>query len=244
MMRRMDGGDRGTALFDLDGTLLAWDTQVLFCGHVLRREGWRRWSLGLFVSLLPLAPLLGAGGMKRVFLGYLWRATPAVIESWAREFANEWFPARCFPELLEEIAAHRRAGRRLILTSASPEFYVREVGRVLGFDHALGTVVGCGPRMRLFPALVNHKGKEKVRRLRDLLGQPDSGLPDSHGYSDSIADLPLLELCGQVTVVNPSSGLTKIARARGWAILQPAQPWSGWLGKAVAVLCQLLGCRQ
>ena len=31
----------GIALVDLDGTLLAWDTQFLFRHHVIRREPWR-----------------------------------------------------------------------------------------------------------------------------------------------------------------------------------------------------------
>ena len=52
---RHDG--RGVAVFDLDGTLLAWDTQLLFCQFVLRREGWRRCYLLLFLPLLPLAPV-------------------------------------------------------------------------------------------------------------------------------------------------------------------------------------------
>ena len=55
----------GVALFDLDGTLLAWDTQVLFCGHVVRREGWRRLLLLPWLLASPLAPVLGAGRMKR-----------------------------------------------------------------------------------------------------------------------------------------------------------------------------------
>ena len=33
---------RGLALYDLDGTLIAWDTQMLLCDLVLKHEGWRR----------------------------------------------------------------------------------------------------------------------------------------------------------------------------------------------------------
>lgn len=231
----------GVALFDLDGSLLAWDTQLLFCHFVLRREGWRRFYLLLFLPLLPLAPLLGAAGMKRVFLSYLWRVDPATLDAWAREFVAEWFPGRCFPAMLAEIARQRAAGRRLILASASPEFYVREIGRILGFDEALGTQVETGPRLPLFPDLVNHKGGEKVRRLRHLLGVASGPLPDSHGYTDSTADLPMLSLCGQATVVNPHGELERLARQHHWEILRPARPWRSPAGKFLDTLRRLAG---
>ena len=44
-------------------------------------------------------------------------------------------------------------------------------------------------------------------------------LLDSHGYSDSINDLPLLELVEFAHVVNPGERLAKLALARGWEAL-------------------------
>lgn len=231
----------GVALFDLDGSLLPWDTQVLFCEFVLRREGWRRLYLLLFLPLLPLAPILGAGGMKRVFLSYLWRVDPGTLALWTKEFVARWFPRHCFPEMLAEIERQRAAGRRLILASASPEFYVREIGRVLGFDDALGTPVEASPRVPLFPDLVNHKGGEKVRRLCELLGCAGGPLPGSHGYTDSTADLPMLGLCQQVTVVNPVGRLEQLALEQGWEILRPARPWRGQPGKLLNALRRISG---
>ena len=66
----------GIALFDLDGTLIAWDCQLLFRHFVLRREPWRGIFLPVFLVFLPFAGLLGCGRMKRVFLSYLWRMDP------------------------------------------------------------------------------------------------------------------------------------------------------------------------
>ena len=235
---RHDG--RGVAVFDLDGTLLAWDTQLLFCQFVLRREGWRRCYLLLFLPLLPLAPVLGSGTMKRVFLSYLWRADPATLAKWAGEFAAQWFPSRCFPAMLDEMARQRAAGRRLILASASPQFYLREIGRRLGFDDALGTELETAERLPLFPVLRNHKGREKVRRLCVLL-DCGAALPDSHGYSDSTADLPMLALCQRVTVVNPRRRLTRLAAQHGWEVIRPALPWRGPLGKLGDTLCRMFG---
>jgi phosphatidylglycerophosphatase C len=241
MPRNAHDPSPGVALFDLDGSLLAWDTQVLFCEFVLRREGWRRLYLLVFLPLLPLAPILGAGGMKRVFLSYLWRVDAATLAGWVREFVAEWFPQRCFPEMLDQLKRQRRAGRRLILASASPEFYVREIGRALGFDDALGTPVESGGKMPLFPDLRNHKGGEKVRRLRELLGVASGLLPGSHGYSDSTADLPMLGLCEQVTVVNPRGRLECLAREHRWEIVRPVRPWRGSVGRLLDILRRMTG---
>lgn len=236
------GDEAGVALFDLDGSVLAWDTQVLFCGWVVRRHGWRRLLLVPWLMALPLAPLLGDAGLKRLFLGYAWRLRRADLDALVRGFVAEWFPAACFPEMLAEIARQRRAGRRLVLASASPEWWVGEVGRVLGFEVALGTPVAMTDRVPWCPRLENHKGEAKVARLRAHGLAPASGrLPASHGYSDSTADLPMLGLCEQVTVVNPGPRLAALAARNGWEILRPAVPWRNRLGKGWWFLRVLLG---
>lgn len=233
--------DRGLALFDLDGTLIAWDTQMLFCDHVLKREGWRRAYLLFFAAFTPAAKILGDEGMKRVFLSYLWRVERAKLDSWVAEFVAGFFPGRCYPEPLERLRQHRDAGHLTVLASASPEFYVKEVGRVLGFDLALGTPVELGAKVPLLPDLVNHKGGEKVRRLSEILGAPEGAWPRSHGYSDSSADLPMLNVCERNTLVNPSGKLTAIGEERDWEILRPEKPWNGKSGQVTEVLRRVTG---
>lgn len=233
----------GIAAFDLDGTLLAWDCQLLFRHHVIRREPWRALLLPLFLVCLPFIKLLKDVGLKRAFLSYLWRMPPAALAAHARSFAEAVQPA-IYPELAAMISAHRRQGHLLILTSASPEFYVAEIGRLLGFDLSLGTPVGTTPRCRLIPPLTNHKGAAKVVRLRDLLPASyfSAGkLVHSHAYTDSRADLPLLDLCLTATVVNPSPALTALAGSSGWQIVRPSRPWRSQAGFACRVLALLLG---
>jgi phosphatidylglycerophosphatase C len=231
----------GVALYDLDGTLLAWDCQLLFRHHVLRREPWRGLLLPVFLAAVPLAGWLGTARMKRVFLSYLWKMPPARLAWHSREFARSLLPA-IYPELRDTLARHREDGRLLILASASPEIYVREIGRELGFDLALGTPVTFGP---LFPPLENHKGAAKVRRLFDTLAAaaftPEGKIRRCHGYTDSRADLPMLGLCDEVTVVNPDRAMTALAGRSGWRILRPARPWRSRLGFALRILALLLG---
>lgn len=228
---------RGLALFDFDGTLIPWDTQVIFANHVLKREGARRLYLPFFGLFAPFHRILGDEGMKRVFLSYLWRAERAQIESWAKGFVEEWVPAKCYAEVVEMLERHREAGHLTVLASASPDLYVKQVGRVLGFDLALGTEVEYGERMPLFPDLRNHKGVEKVRRLSEILGPPGAaGWKGSHGYTDSTADLPMMRACRAGTVVNPSARLAGYAEEYGWEVTRPAVPWKGPRSKALRIL--------
>jgi len=231
----------GIALFDLDGTLLPWDCQLLFRHHVLRREPWRGVFLPLFLVLLPLAGVLGSGRMKRVFLAFLWRMSPQCLEEISAAFARSLMPL-IYQELRGELEKHRAAGHFLILSSASPEFYVAHIGRDLGFDLTLGTVV---ENRGLFPRLENHKGLAKVERLQNVLPaswfDAEGRLRQCHGYTDSCADLPLLGLCGGATVVNPSPVLATLAARSGWSVIRPARPWRNRLDFSWRVLALLTG---
>lgn len=231
---------QGIALFDLDGTLIAWDCQLLFRHFVVRRERWRGIFLPVFLACVPLAGLLGTERMKRVFLSYLWRMEPEKVARYSRGFAESVMPL-IYPEVRAMLERQQAEGHFTILASASPEFYVAEIGRMLGFDLTLGTLVGPGP---LFPPLVNHKGSAKVDRLREVLPASwfeNGSLRHCHGYTDSTADLPMLELCESATVVNPSPRLMEIARASGWEIVRPARPWSSKAGFAIRALKLLVG---
>jgi hypothetical protein len=66
-------------------------------------------------------------------------------------------------------------------------------------------------------------------------------LQNSHGYSDSTADLPMLALCQKVTVVNPSAALEQLAHAKDWQIVRPPRPWKSKAGFAKRALLLLLG---
>ena len=233
----------GIAAFDLDGTLLAWDCQLLFRHHVIRREPWRALLLPLFLAALPFARILKDSGLKRFFLAYLWRMTPETLANHARSFAATIQPT-IYPELAARISHHRKLGHLLILTSASPEFYVTEIGRALGFDLALGTPVTTTPRCPLVPRLQNHKGPAKVTRLQDLLPPSyfqQGKLVRSHGYSDSRADLPLLALCSDITTINPSPRLAQLAHAANWEIVRTERPWHSKSGFGLRSLALLLG---
>lgn len=231
---------KGIALFDMDGTLLAWDCQLLFRHHVLREEPLRAFSIPLFLKFLPFAGVLGTENLKRIFHSFLWKMSDEQLSEYSRSFAKRLMPS-IYPELKAAIDAHRAAGHLTILSSASPECYVAEVGKMLGFDLSLGTVL---ENNHLFPDLVNHKGENKVTRLQKLLPASyfkNGKLVNSHGYTDSTADLPMLGICEKATVVNPKPELTEIAEQVGWTIVRPERPWKSGFEKSWRVALLLLG---
>lgn len=226
----------GVALFDMDGTLLPWDTQYLFSCFVVRRHPWRRLFLLFYLACLPLY-FLGIWDerrMKRAYLSYLWRLPAESVRRYAGEFASlaeGWV----YPELRERLRKHREEGAECIMISASPAFYAEPLGRLLGFDSVLGTDVVLTGNMPLMPELPlgNNKGRVKVERLRRMGVLPPEGVrQDAVAYSDSVADMFMLCSCGRQVLVNPSISLAKDVRLAGAECLYPPRPWKSKWGKA------------
>jgi HAD superfamily hydrolase (TIGR01490 family) len=228
----------GFAFFDLDHTLLPFDTQTLFANFVVRRE---RWRTAYLLAFAPVAALRGCGlastvTAKRAFLNYLWGMKRERVQSLAREFAETEVKRWVYPELLPIIAEHRAAGRTLLLNTASPDIYPHEIARALGFDQAIATKVERHPVMPLMPCIpgVNNKREEKIaamkREVPAVAEATPEQLQDSWAYSDSKADLPLLELAGHPVLIHPNPELEALGKARGWQIMRPARPYHSKMG--------------
>jgi len=176
--------------------------------------------------------------MKRVFHSYLWGMSRKKLDTHVDGFLTDWLPKLPYQEILDEISRHKKNGNVLVLSSASPELWVAGIGQALGFDLSFGTRFDWGKKIQLFPDMIgeNHKGPEKVIRLAQ------HKITSGHaGYSDSKADLPLLELCQENTLVNPLPGVRKIGETRQWRILEPARPWKDRKAFAWGCVLQLFG---
>ena len=241
---------RPFAFFDLDHTLLPHDTQALFCNFVLRREAWRRIWLLWFLPCVPLAALrlLSLRTMKRLFLGYLVGMPRTRLEAHVRDFLESDFAAALYPEVVAEVERHRAHGRILVLNSASPDFYLHGIAARLGFDHVFGTRLIIPDRMPLLPAIEgpNNKHGEKITAMRraGLVPSEPPVLADSWSYSDSSADLPLLELAEHAVMIHPGPRLAAVGATHGWQTMTPRRPYAGkWSGR-FTMLLQALGLYQ
>ena len=197
--------ENALAIFDLDGTITRRDTLLPYIWGYLRRHPRRWWRLPL--CLAPLGPYLlgrmdrGAlkGAVIRLALG---EATRSELAAWSREFAARLLRTGLYAEALTCIAEHQRSRAHLVLLSASPDLYVPEIARALGFDECICTELRWREDDTLDGALasVNRRGPEKTRCVRSLLvsRQPVR----SHAYGNSTADLEHLRLVSAGTYVN------------------------------------------
>ena len=240
--------DLSFAFFDLDHTLLPFDTQALFCNFVLQREGWRRVWLLWFLPCVPLAALrlLSLRTMKRLFLGYLVGMSREQLAAHVAAFLESDFAAALYPSVVAEVKRHRSEERILVLNSASPDFYLHGIAAQLGFDHVFGTRLVVPDRLPWLPKIEgpNNKHGEKITAMREagLIPEKSRVLADSWSYSDSSADLPLLELVEHAVMIHPGEKLATIGAKHGWRTMSPRRPYAGkWSGR-LATLRQVLGC--
>ncbi len=238
---------RGFAFFDLDHTLLPHDTQALFCNFVLKRERWRTLLHLVFlpIAMMRAVKLVPLELAKRAFNAYLWRMPEARLMKLAREFAASEVKPRAYPELLAEMERHRNDGRRLVLNTASPAFYSDAISAVFGFDHWVATPLIVQDPMPLIPRLdgENNKHERKIENMRRLVpGIADISAEqraDSWAYSDSAADIPLLEFAAHRVLVHPGGPLA--ARFPDAIVLSPRRPYAGKTGDMLSLCRQALG---
>ena len=125
-----------------------------------------------------------------------------------------------YDEALELIREHQAAGRRVFIISASPEEIVEPLGRYLGVDEAIASRARIDDEGR-------YTGEVDFYSLRPVQGRGHprgrrtgraSTSTKSYAYSDSITDLPMLEVVGHPVVVNPDRELARIASDRDWEV--------------------------
>jgi HAD superfamily phosphoserine phosphatase-like hydrolase len=111
------------------------------------------------------------------------------------------------------LEAHRSQGARLILLSASPDLYVREIGARLGFNECICTeLVWKNGRLVGDFASLNMRDAQKssvVLAIRERASGPIAG------YANSISDLPHLQLTDYPVLVNGSAAARRLAVQRG-----------------------------
>ena len=206
------------AIFDLDGTIARHDTLVPYTlGFLLRKRSWRLPALLLVVpTLLGYATgLVDRGSLKsaliRAALGGCRRSD---LQQWTGTFVAHLLAHGVFPQALETIRAHARAGDRLVLLSASPDLYVPAIAHALGFEEVLCTEVRWdGERLDGRLTTPNRRGEEKARCVTALRARhPGGGMA---AYGNAASDLAHLRLVERSVLVNGSSAARREASCAG-----------------------------
>ena len=212
--------DAPLVVFDFDHTLYDGDSGTHLFAWLVKRQWWRRLLALLlapvFAPLIAFLPTRRHGISAFVWAGSLGMRGVAdfnaAIDRYVALHTDE-IRGRLLPIALDVLHRHREAGDQVVVaTGAPPElarailaFVAHEDVPVVGTD-VVPRLGGVGPRRHCHHAM-------KMVMLREA----GFTAPVAVAYTDSSADLPLLQAAAQPVVVNP-----KTSRAEWFRRVLPA----------------------
>ena len=212
------------AFFDLDKTIISRSSTLAF-GPSFYRHGLISRTDMMRGALAQLRfRLRGADHRQmekiRAHVSAACRGWPAdrVTEIVTRQLQDLILPY-VYAEARALLSEHRGAGQDVIIVSTSGHEVVAPIGALLGAESVIAT------RMRIADGRYTGEmefyayGEAKAAGVSLLAAERGYSLPDCFAYSDSVTDLPLLEIVGHPRVVNPDRALRRIAAVRGWPVL-------------------------
>lgn len=211
------------AFFDVDGTLVIGQTQVLLV-KFLRRAGvvsriflfaTGLWFLAYKAGLVKVTQRSREKGAL-LLKGLTWKE----VEGLMVHFADQVMIPRLHPAASSALAEHLAEGDRVVVLSAALEPVVRALCRRLGVADYVGAQ--CEIEEGRYTGRLSGPtpyGDEKARVAAGFMERWGADPADCWAYADHDTDLALLRLVGHPMAVNPSSALLATAQRAGWPIL-------------------------
>jgi HAD superfamily hydrolase (TIGR01490 family) len=214
------------ALFDLDNTLLAGDSdfewgQFLVDRGVLDRDSYEAQNAAYFEQYK-------AGTLDiHEYLGFALRPLAAHTREDLARWHEEFMRTRIAPMIGAPAQAlvrnHLERGALCAIVTATNSFVTAPIARAFGITHLIATE----PESRdgRFTGRVAgtpcfREGKiARVDAWLAGLGRPLADFEESAFYSDSHNDLPLLERVSRPVAVDPDPQLAAHAARRGWSVI-------------------------
>jgi HAD superfamily hydrolase (TIGR01490 family) len=212
------------ALFDLDNTLLAGDSdfewaQFLIDKGVLDREVYEARNLQFYEDYK--AGTLDIHEFLDFQLKPLSRHPRKQLEEWHREYMRTRILPMITQKARDLVSSHYHDARAVV--TATNSFVTGPIAREFGIDHLVATEpaqsrgeftggVDGTPAFR----------DGKVARVEAWLaehGMTWSSFEQSWFYSDSLNDLPLLAKVTHPVAVDPDETLKEVAMEKGWSII-------------------------
>ena len=216
------------AIYDMDRTITRAGTYTPF----LLYAAWRLapWRLA-FAPLVPLVMLLYAARIinratlkewnQRLLLGP--HIHPAELKPITDGFARRTLALNVYPHAIERIAADKADGWRTVLATASYRLYVQAIADAVGMDDVIATnsIIGLDSRILAKIDGENCYGPAKLRMIEAWLNTQGIGRGEARVrfYSDHASDAPVMEWADKPFAVNPHDKLRRLAKRRGWEII-------------------------
>ena len=209
------------AFFDMDKTLIAENS-----GSLYMRYRYQRGEIG------GLDLLKGLGAYLQYKLGVLdirnWTKRMMVqfrgqdeagLEREARAWFEDMVARTIYPRAAELVREHEERGHVVAIVSGATKFVVRPLAERLGVKHFLYTRLEVEDGRftgRVVEPICFEEGK--IYWIQHFIERHGIDLAKSFFYTDSITDLPLLDLVGHPVAVNPDPLLYRTAVRRRWPV--------------------------
>lgn len=197
------------ALFDLDGTITQRDTYKEMLVFALIKRPWR----GVLIFLSVYDFLLHKAGkrtntyvkqrlLQRLFGG----VSRDKLTTMAQSYAHFLLKYGVKKQALSALQQHADNGTRIVLVSASFDFYVHEIAKLLPIDEVICTKAEFkNNQITGFLDGENCHGKQKIVRINEAINLDE--YHEVFSYSDHHSDVPLLALATTSYAVCPTAKL-------------------------------------
>ena len=211
------------ALFDLDNTLLAGDSdfewaQFLIGKGVLDRELHEAKNVEFYEQYK--AGTLDIGVFLDFQLAPLARHSRDELDAWRREFLETRIRPLISPAARALVARHAAAGDLLAIVTATNSYVTGQMTQEFNIPHLIATIPAQdNGRFTGQPRGIPSFREGKVVRVEawlESLGLWLGSFEQTWFYSDSLNDLPLLEKVSHPVAVDADATLAEVARRRGW----------------------------
>lgn len=223
-------GKMGLALFDLDHTLIPFDSDYAW-GEFTSRLGWndpvefKRRNDAFYTQYK--AGTLDIHAYCRFATEAVCRQGESRSLAAQAQYMSEVVQKGILPQAQALIAQHQSAGDTVVIITATNEFVTRPIADAFGVEHLLAielvrdaTPGSSGWYTGAIKGVPSFR-EGKVTRMEQWLNARglDWNSVYSTFYSDSINDVPLMERANVAVATNPDAPLRELAGERGWRIL-------------------------
>lgn len=214
------------AIYDMDKTITRRATFGPFLAYAAPRyRPWRIIHLPFVLGLtLGFAlKLIDRARLKQTNLGLMlgWKIDSSRLQSLSRGFAGRTLSVNTLRGALDQIAADKSAGRRIVLATASYGFYVEEIAKLIGVDDVIATsaTVDAVTTQPIIDG-ENCYGEAKLRMIEAWLAGEGIKRGDAQirFYSDHVSDAPCLDWADEAFATNPHAPLRALAQRKGWTV--------------------------
>jgi len=218
---------RRLALFDLDHTLLPLDSDYQWAVFMAEsgRAGDPVEALRRNEELMERynAGDLTAEQAAEFMLGLLAAHPPHLLAAWHEEFMQKVIRPAMTPAAIELVQNHLASGDLCAVVTATNSFVTAPIARAFGVPTLIATdpeyVGGRYTGKILGTPSFKHGKVVRVNSWLEGLNKHLRDFDESFFYSDSVNDLPLLEVVTKPIVTNPSESLLAVAQQRNWPVL-------------------------